>query len=99
MGLTTFTSSVAAWAELQRAEPDMLIVGGAMPDISGEQIVRGLMERKVGYPILVVSGSWPEECVRGWFPEAGNISFLQKPFPSELLHAEVEKYFEPVPAE
>ena len=51
-----FCSSLAAWEELERTSPDLLIVGGMMPDLLGEEIVRGLMVRSVTYPILVVSG-------------------------------------------
>lgn len=96
VALNSFTSSVEAWAELQKADPDMLIVGGVMPNISGEQIVRGLMERKVSYPILVASGNLSGAVVRGWFPDAPNIAFLQKPFTFEQVVSEVEKHFEPV---
>ena len=98
VALSSFTSSVEAWEELQRTQPDLLIVGGVMPQMSGKQIVSGLMERKVSYPILVVSGFLSGEAVRGWFPEAANISFLKKPFTVGQLVAEVEKHFEPVPA-
>ncbi len=98
VALTSFTSSVEARDELQRTDPDMLIVGGVMPEISGEQIVRGLMARKVSYPILVVSGYLSGEAVRGWFPDAPNIAFLQKPYTVEQFVSEVEKHFEPVRA-
>jgi FixJ family two-component response regulator len=98
VALTSFTFSVEARDELQRTDPDMLIVGGVMPEISGEEIVRGLMARKITYPILVVSGYLSSDVVLGWFPGAPNISFLQKPFTVEQLVGEVEKHFEPVPA-
>ena len=88
-----FTSSQAAWEELDRASPDMLIVGGVMPPPCGEEIVRRLMARNVSYPILVVSGYLSADDVLSWFPAAPNISFLQKPFDPGQLHAEIEKHF------
>lgn len=47
--------------------------------------------------ILVVSGYLSSDVVLGWFPDAPNIAFLQKPFTVEQLVSEVEKHFEPVP--
>ncbi len=88
-----FTSSQAAWEELDRASPDMLIVGGVMPPPCGEEIVRRLMARNVSYPILVVSGYLSVDDVLSWFPAAPNISFLQKPFSAEQLYAEIKRYF------
>lgn len=91
--IQSFTSSQAAWEELDRTSPDMLIVGGVMPVPCGEEIVRRLMARQDAYPILVVSGHLSAEVVLGWFPDAPNISFLQKPFASGQLFAEIEKHF------
>ena len=88
-----FTSSEAAWEELERTSPDMLIVGGVMPPPCGEEIVRRLMARKATLPILVVSGLLSADDVLSWFPAAPNISFLQKPFSAEQLYAEIEKHF------
>jgi len=93
--LKSFTFSQAAWEELERTSPDMLIVDGVMPYISGEQIVRALMGRKATYPILVVSGFLSGDVVRGWFPDAPNVAFLRKPFTAQQLVDEVEKHFEP----
>jgi len=97
VALKSFTSSTAAWEELEQTDPDLLIVGGIMPQMSGEEIVRRLMERKSTYPILVVSGFLSEEVVRGWFPAASNITFLKKPFTLDQLRAELDKYLEPMP--
>lgn len=88
-----FTSSPAAWQELERASPDMLIVGGMMPELLGEEIVRRLMARRATFPILVVSGYLSPEVVLGWFPGAPNISFLRKPFTFEQLYADINNLF------
>jgi FixJ family two-component response regulator len=94
VAVQSFTSSQAAWQELERTSPDMLIVGGIMPELLGEEIVRRLMARQATYPILVVSGHLSAEAVLGWFSGAPHISFLRKPFTSEQIHAEIEKHFE-----
>ena len=93
VAVKSFTSSQAAWEELERTSPDMLIVGGVMPELCGEDIVRRLMARNAVYPILVVSGYLSADDVLSWFPAAPNISFLQKPFAPGQLHAEIEKHF------
>ena len=98
VAVKSFTSSQAAWEELERTAPDMLIVGGVMPDLCGEDIVRRLMARDATYPILVVSGYLSAEYVLGWFPGAPNISFLRKPFSAEQLQTEIEKHFVPGPS-
>lgn len=95
--LTAFTSSVAAHEHLQRTDPDMLIVGGIMPELSGSEIVCGLLERKVRYPILVVSGYLSGDAVRGRFPAAPSISFLEKPFSLAALYAELDRHVDPAP--
>ena len=63
-----------------------------MGELSGEEIVRRLIEQKVAYPILVMSGWAPaEKWVKSFANKKPNISFLQKPFTTEQLHAEISK--------
>ena len=69
-----------------------------MDEMSGEEMVRGLMAQKVSYPILVMSGYLTAEVVRGWFPGDPRIAFLKKPFAPNEFYAELEKHFEPEPA-
>lgn len=97
VAVQSFISSLAAWDELERTAPDMLIVDGMMHDLLGEDIVRRLMARRATFPILVISGYLSAEVVLGWFPGAPNISLLQKPFTSSELYAEIEKHFPPMP--
>lgn len=89
----SFTSSLAAWEGLEQSSPDLLIVGGVMPDLCGEEIVRRLMSRNAAYPIVVVSGYLSGAAVLDWFPGSSHISFLQKPFSSAEIFAEIEKHF------
>lgn len=91
VAVQTFQVSPDGWAELLRADPDMLIVGGVMPGLSGEEIVRGLMDRNTAYPIVVISG-WPptEKWVRECADTRSNISFLRNPLPPPSLLGIVE---------
>lgn len=95
--LRCFTSCRDALQELKVRAADLLIVNCVMHQMSGEEMVRELMIRKVSNPILFVSGYVSAETVFNWFPQAPNISFLQKPFSPQQLHVELEKHFTPVP--
>lgn len=97
VSLSLFTSAVEAWRELNLANPDMLIVDDRMSGMNGEEIARGLVERNVSYPILVMSAYYEEDQVLGWCPDATNICLLSKPFTFAQVHAELEKHFEPAP--
>jgi DNA-binding response OmpR family regulator len=88
--LRTFQDSKKAWEELAQRDPDILITGANMGELSGEEIVRRLIEQKVVYPILVMSGWAPaEKWVKSFANKKSNIRFLQKPFKIERLHAEI----------
>jgi DNA-binding response OmpR family regulator len=88
--LRAFQDSKKAWQELAQRDPDILITGANMGELSGEEIVRRLIEQKVPYPILVMSGWAPaEEWVKSFANRKSNISFLQKPFKIEQLHVEI----------
>jgi DNA-binding response OmpR family regulator len=90
--LRAFQDSKKAWQELAQRDPDILITGANMGELSGEEIVRRLIEQKVAYPILVMSGWSPaEKWVKSFANKKPNISFLQKPFTTEQLHAEISK--------
>jgi DNA-binding response OmpR family regulator len=88
--LKAFQDSKKAWEELAQRDPDILITGANMGELSGEEIVRRLIEQKVVYPILVMSGWAPaEKWVKSFANKKSNIRFLQKPFQIERLHAEI----------
>jgi len=90
--LRTFQDSKKAWQELAQRDPDLLITGANNGELSGEEIVRRLIEQKVAYPILVMSGWSPaEKWVKSFANKKPNISFLPKPFTTEQLHAEISK--------
>lgn len=90
--LRTFQDSKKAWQELARKDPDILITGANMGELSGEEIVRRLIEQKAAYPILVMSGWAPaEKWVKSFANKKPNISFLRKPFKTEELSAAISK--------
>ncbi len=79
--IKTFQKSNDAWSELLKEEPDLLITDDKMQELSGEEIVRQLVERGVQYPIIVTSGFPPtEQWVSKYKAHKSNIIFLPVPF-------------------
>jgi len=97
-----FQNSDEAWTELQKADPDLLITDMNNTNIPGRNIDMGmdgwkllplLVERKVKYPVLVVSGSFSifgmEAKARKCAGPDLNVSFMTKPFPIEFFQDEI----------
>jgi FixJ family two-component response regulator len=87
-----FEDSDAAWQELLRTDPDLFITDIRHVGISGIEMLKRLAERKVKYPIMVVSvalGFYEEDVRRGWGPGL-NVSFLEKPVDIETYRKAVE---------
>ncbi len=79
--LRAFQDSKKAWQELSQRDPDILITGANMGELSGEEIVGRLIEQKATYPILVMSGWAPtEKWVKSFANKKPNISFLSEAF-------------------
>ncbi len=87
-----FEDSDAAWQELLRTDPDLFITDIRHVGISGIEMLKRLAERKVKYPIMVVSvalGFYEEDVRHGWGPGL-NVSFLEKPVDIETYRKAVE---------
>jgi two-component system, OmpR family, response regulator ResD len=71
-------------------EPDLLVVGAAMPGMSGHEVtrdVRRLMDRHL--PVMLMKGSALSADIAEAY-EAGADAYLKKPFTSEELREQVE---------
>ena len=102
--LVKFLNRDEAWQELLRQEPDLLITDMLSTNVpgrteyfgmSGGELLQRLAERRVSYPILVVSGSFS---ISGWEAYAKqfarphlNVSFLTKPYSMDLFQLAVRK--------
>jgi CheY-like chemotaxis protein len=105
----TFHNRDEAWQELLRADPDLVITdmnNDNLPflhrpylGMSGWEMLPLLAERKVKYPILVVSGSFLMEGVESKARECAgpdlNVSFLTKPFTLKQFNLELLKHLGP----
>jgi DNA-binding NtrC family response regulator len=81
-----------AWEALSRANPDLFITDIHHPGMSCPEMLAGLAQRKVNYPILVISGGvsmYGEDMRRSWGLGL-NVSFLQKPVYLETFRTAVE---------
>ena len=77
--LVMFQNGDPAWAELSRAEPDLLITDWRHPGLDGGELVLKLAEKKSKVPVLMISAS-DTNCVRELAESGIKITYLQKPF-------------------
>ena len=87
-----FGDALDAWQELSRTAPDLFITDISHIGISCKEMLTRLAERKVKYPIMVVSATldlYEEDVRRGWGPGL-NVSFLEKPVDVERYRTAVE---------
>lgn len=81
LDIVNFTEGDAAWRELSRADPDLLITDVNHTGMKCSDMLARLAEKGVRYHILVISGYVPglEEARRNCDSNL-NVSFIQKPF-------------------
>ena len=84
--LLLFSNSDEAWQDLEREDPDLLILDMVL---SGPEMLPLLAEHKVKYPILLTSGSYTEERMRQHADPNLSISVLSKPFSAEQVWREL----------
>jgi CheY-like chemotaxis protein len=82
----------AAWRELQRKQPDLLITDMNRFGMNGYEMLRLLARRRVGFPILVISGLATEEDVQSCAGPNLVVSFLPKPFSFDEFRGELSRY-------
>jgi two-component system response regulator FixJ len=88
IAVQSFASAVAFLEELPDTRAGCVITDVRMPGLTGIDLLRRLVELKVGVPVIVVTG-------HGDIPLAveamkvGAIDFLEKPFDDEVLLASV----------
>ena len=92
----TFTDAEAAMQELLREDPDLFTTDWRHTKISCADMLSLLAERKVAYPIFVISASaeWLlKERILDEFRNKGlDVTLLTKPFTVEELHRELQKH-------
>jgi DNA-binding NtrC family response regulator len=87
-----FAEAQAAWEELARTDPDLFITDINHAGLSCQEMLALLAERRVKYPILVVSAVlwvYSEEERRSWGPGL-DVTFLAKPFDVETILTAVQ---------
>jgi PAS domain S-box-containing protein len=74
------------------AEVGVVLLDAMMPDLSGEQVLRELRKRRADLPVIICSG-YSEQEIGRHFSSTEMASFLQKPYPLELLEARLSEAF------
>ena len=81
-----FTDGDEAWAELTKADPDILITDIAHPGLDGWEILKLLAAERVTYPILVVTGDCQSaDFYKNVYPDL-KLNMLGKPFRVESFY-------------
>ena len=82
----------AAWRDVLRKPPDLLITDRSRVGMDGYQMLRLLARWRVRFPILVISGSASEEDVQSCAGPDLKVSFLAKPFDNRDFIRELYRY-------
>lgn len=78
----------SALAEIERAEPDLIILDLGLPDMEGQQLIRILREQGSSLPILVLS-SRADEPGKVEALDLGADDYVTKPFGTDELLARI----------
>lgn len=77
--LVPFQNGDAAWEEISRQEPDLLITDWYHPGLDGGELVRKLAQIPAKFPVLMISAC-DHDVVREFADSGIKVVFLQKPF-------------------
>lgn len=81
---------ITGWKEMERCQPDIMLVDWELPDMSGIEFIKLLKEdsaHRMRYIIMITGRSGTENIVQGL--DAGADDYLIKPFQMEELLARV----------
>ena len=59
----TAEDGAAAWAALDKSNYDLLITDHNMPNVTGIELVRTLRSERITLPVVLMSGTLPEEAL------------------------------------
>jgi two-component system response regulator FixJ len=77
---------------LGEIRPGAILLDIRMPDMDGFQVMQGLAERGIDWPVVVMTGHG-EVSVAVQAMKAGAVDFLEKPFGEDVLLASLERAF------
>jgi CheY-like chemotaxis protein len=87
-----------AWQRLSGDDPDLLITEIRLCGMSGIEIIARLAQKKVKYPVLVITASETRETddqINLFASQGLKVKQFLKPFGPQQLRLELEKYFGP----
>ena len=90
--VTSAENGQQAWEALQSEDFDLLVTDVQMPKMTGNELVKKVLESKPQLPVLMMSGYNPE----GQVPNT--VLFLSKPFtPHQLVEKVAALHLNPLP--
>jgi DNA-binding response OmpR family regulator len=90
----TVADGAAAWDALNVASYHLLITDHQMPKLTGLQLIKKLRSENMTLPVILVSGTIPQEEIRR-HPELAIVATLPKPFSAKELLDTVQKVLNP----
>jgi CheY-like chemotaxis protein len=86
-----FTDPVQALRHLDRLDPDLLTLDWNMPELTGDDVLDFLSQKRVTYPILLITACAEEiqEQVAKYKGRGLNLSLVAKPFTRDDLLSRV----------
>ena len=79
-------------ASLDELEPGCVLLDVRMPRVDGFQVMSGLKERQIDWPVVVMTGHG-EVPVAVRAMKMGAVDFIEKPFGEDLLFSSLERAF------
>jgi two-component system response regulator FixJ len=80
----TYQSAVAFLDRIADAEPGCIVSDMRMPGLTGLDLLRDLQNRKVGWPVIVITGQG-DVALAAESIKAGAVDFIEKPYHHEEL--------------
>lgn len=87
-----FASGVELLREAKELSPGCILLDVRMPEMDGLQVQRGLQDKGIGFPVIVMTGHG-DVSVAVQAMKAGAVDFIEKPFEKAVLLSAIDEGF------
>jgi two-component system response regulator FixJ len=91
--IRTYASATAFLDALVAVQPGCIVTDVRMPGLSGLDLQRELINRRIGLPVIVMTGHGDVKLAVGAM-KAGAVDFIEKPFQDDTLIAAIRTAFD-----
>lgn len=93
--VTTWSDGASFLREVRRIQPGCVLLDMRMPDMDGLEVQRGMKERNISMPIVVLTGHGDVSTAVASM-KAGAVDFLEKPMAKTPLISAIETAFQTI---